>query len=299
MIDGLNHPGAKKGCRTCHGRGLRVVRDGALAVAVPCTCVGPCPLCAGSGFVAVGEGFRAPRRRCDCERVAQRARVFDAAQIPGRYADATLKSFKADGGLFAAFASANAYVARYKPGEENRGFVLHGKVGRGKTHLMVGILRELILRYGVTARFVEFTHLLADLKSSFGKGGGSDLIEPLAQVEVLAIDELGKGRNTEFEGTVLDELVSRRYNANAVVLATTNFEPKAATGYASSNLAADETLRNEPALIDRVGDRVFSRLREMTDFVAVIGEDWRESHRSGPGPGRPGAPPTSVPPARD
>ena len=69
----------------------------------------------------------------------------------------------------------------------------------------------------------SFSHLLADLKSGFDRGvGASSLLDPLVQVDVLAIDELGKGRNTEFEGTVLDELVSRRYNAAAPIIGTTN-----------------------------------------------------------------------------
>jgi DNA replication protein DnaC len=204
-------------------------------------------------------------------------RAFDAACIPGRYHEATLANFEMRKGSGPARIAAHAYAESYLPGQENRGLVLHGAVGRGKTHLMIGLLRELILRYGVTARFVEFTHLLADLKVSFERGGAADLLEPLSQVQVLAIDELGKGRNTAFEGTVLDELVSRRYNAAATILATTNYEPGAATHRAVPNIAEPE--QGAPALIDRVGDRVHSRLREMCDFVPVRGEDFRELSR--------------------
>lgn len=174
------------------------------------------------------------------------------------------------------------WLEDYAVGEENRGLVLHGKVGRGKTHLMVAMLRELVIRYGVSVRFVEFSHLLADLKSGFDHGlGAARLIDPLVRVDVLAIDELGKGRNTEFEGTVLDELISRRYNAAGTILATTNYAPDAPpTGRATANAAAVVLeSQKQPSLVDRVGPRVFSRLQEMSDFLEVGGPDHRRLSR--------------------
>ena len=212
-------------------------------------------------------------------------RMFDEVGIPGRYHAATLLNFRADKDRGATFQAVNAYIQGYQPGEENRGLILFGKVGRGKTHLMVGMLRELVLRYGVSARFIEFTHLLADLKVSFDRRyGAADLLEPLSRVQVLAIDELGKGRNTAFEGTVLDELVSRRYNAASTILATTNYEPGRPTGKHAANLAKPSD--DQPRLVDRVGERVYSRLREVCAFLPLMGDDYRETARLDPRRGR-------------
>ena len=105
------------------------------------------------------------------------------------------------------------------------------------------------------------------------------LIDPLVQVEVLGIDELGKGRNTQFEGTVLDELVSRRYNAERTIVATTNYAPDPSAGVRTPNLANVANRDARPALVDRVGDRVFSRLQEMCDFTPVHGPDYRATSR--------------------
>ena len=172
----------------------------------------------------------------------------------------------------------NKFLENYQAGHENRGLVLHGAVGRGKTHLLVALVRDLIFRYGITARFIEFSHLVGDLKAGFDVGRGThSLLDPLVRVDVLAVDELGKGRNTEFEGTVVDELVSRRYNSAGTILATTNYRPGQATGHGVGNLAQPK--KTEPMLTDRVGDRVYSRLREMCDFVECKGDDWRETHR--------------------
>lgn len=275
----LRHPAARLGCRECGGEGFVVGREGERAVATLCTCVGPCPQCGGTGLVAMSDAFRAPRRRCVCQAVLQRLRMFDAVGIPARHADSTRANFVPTSKLqVAVLMAVTKYLDDYDPKRENRGLVLYGAVGRGKTHLLVALLRELVFRHGVAARFVEFSHLLADLKAGFDSGrGAAELLDPLVGVTVLAIDELGKGRNTEFEGTVLDELVSRRYNAVLPILATTNFAPSPSTGRATAN-AADVQLgaAQAPSLVDRVGDRVFSRLRETADFVEVKGDDYRE-----------------------
>ena len=76
----------------------------------------------------------------------------------------------------------------------------------------------------------------------------------------------------------LDELISRRYNADLPIVATTNYAPGPSTGLKVGNAAdldANGKVRHRPALVDRVGPRVYSRLREMCDFIGVTGEDYR------------------------
>lgn len=274
------HPGADPACAVCGGLGHRVVRDGPWLGVARCTCCAdPCPACGGAGWV------RSPAGRgvvpCACRVAQARVERVASAQLPARYAHATLDAYDPARGDLAALTVCRRYVEAFQPGQTSRGLVLWGGIGRGKTHLVVAVARELVVRHGASVRFVEFSHLLADLKGSFERPGGShDLLDPLTACDVLVIDEIGKGRNTEFEGTVLDELVSRRYNAATVILGTTNFDPKGvATGLRAANAAQPELA---PNLVDRVGERVFSRLREMCDFVPVAGEDQRavEVHRA-------------------
>ena len=280
----LKHPGAKSDCRTCNGLGSVVVPDGEVARAAPCDCLERCPLCKGTGFVASSDQYRAPRARCACQVALARARAIDAVGIPARHATSTLarSSFVPQNReQTVVLGAVSQYLAAFEAGTPNRGLVLHGDVGRGKTHLLVALLRELVVSKGVRARFVEFSHLLADLKTGFDRGQGTAaLIDPLVEVDVLGIDELGKGRATEFEAMVIDEIISRRYNAMRPVLATSNFEPGEATGRSQGNAAARQLgMESAPTLRDRVGDRVYSRLRETCDFVPVQGDDYRELRR--------------------
>lgn len=53
----------------------------------------------------------------------------------------------------------------------------------------------------------------------------SERLTELAEVPLRAIDERGKGRLTDWERAIIDEVISRRSNAMRCTLATTNHEP--------------------------------------------------------------------------
>ena len=274
---------ARRDCPICKGTGIAFTSENELSVARRCSCVPECLRCLDSGTVTARVAGHVRTGRCRCQRPIDRARLYTAAQIPGRYTEATLESYTH--GLLqhapenmGVLEEVSRWMSGWKVGQENRGLVVWGPVGRGKTHLLVAIVRDLILRHGVPARFVEFTRLLGQLKSGYSEGrSGNEVIDPLIHIPVLAIDELGKGRLTDWELTIIDEIISRRYNAMACTLRSTNFRPAPATGSAPANAALVDI--NPQTLGDRVGDRVLSRLQEMCDFVELAGRDFRTIER--------------------
>jgi DNA replication protein DnaC len=250
-----------------------VTAQGRFAIAALPSDTPACVLCGGRGERLVEVNGNQCVARCRCQKMPDRIALFNRAQIPARHAKASFESFDKDlPDAMTGFLGAYRWVKSFHPGQGNRGLVLHGAVGRGKTHLLAAMLRELVFQHGIKVQFVEFTHLLSALKQGFEKGQGQGhTLDPLADIEVLAIDELGKGRNTDWELAVVDELISRRYNGMKTLLATTNYAPGVETG-AQANLALEGV---QQSLGDRVGDRTFSRLMEMVDFQWIQGDDFR------------------------
>ncbi len=268
-------PSGDPNCQHCAGAGYRVGPRGGRALATLCDCLPECERCGGTGerYVQQGRGMRVGR--CICQMLPDRVQLFNRSGIPARHASSSFRSFQPNKnpGSRTAYQFCAAWADSYRPKEENPGLVLMGEVGRGKTHLLVAMLHMLIMEKGVPCRFVEFSHLISEIKAGFDEGvGESRSVMPLADVPVLAIDELGKGRGTEFERVILDQLISRRYNALATILATTNYAFKGPTGLVESNLARPDRVQS---LGDRVGERNFSRLIEMCRGMPVGGEDYR------------------------
>ena len=272
------HPGANSNCKTCSGDSYVVVKGDTTAIAVVCDCVSACPSCDDTGFIPEDESRNSRLKPCVCGLVGTRIELFNRAFIPNRYAHCTLESYKPTVDQTPTIMGVSNFLNRYDPEDDDAmGFLLYGDVGRGKTHLMVAALRALIFKLGVTGRFVEFSLLLADLKASFEKiNDASTLVDPLYSVQVLAIDEMGKGRGSDWEKTVLDELISRRYNSLLTLLVTTNYRPGNASGISTPNLAKNNKV---PHLIDRVDTRVYSRLEQMCDFIPTSGPDYRKKPR--------------------
>jgi DNA replication protein DnaC len=286
-------PPSKSGprcCPQCHGRGYTFVRHGAAAAARICVCASPCPACGDVGYVSseqqrtfsekVGARTYEVMTPCGCRRRLERVAAFNAAALPSSVAAATFESYKpAVPEQGRALKVAQAFAHGYSADAPGRGFVLGGPVGTGKTHLVAAALSHLLLETGVKAHYVEISLLYSRIRRGFqdGKSGG-EIIGPLSEVEVLAIDEIGKGRGSNFEMETLDELIARRYNARRTTLFATNYplgpERKQASvrtapaGYRSS--AEHKDAGKEPELLrERVGERIYSRLCEMCEFVEL------------------------------
>lgn len=274
-------------CAQCGGRTYAIERKGDRAQARVCACSAVCRMCEGRGYVYSEQeaSFSAkvgPRKYevltpCICTLRTQRVARFNEVGLPGVVAHASFESYRAfNEAQDRARGVAKAFAHQFDKKAANKGFILSGPVGTGKTHLMGATLAHLVLEVGVQARYVEISLLYATIRRGFQEGkSGGEIIGPLSDVEVLAIDELGKGRGSQFELETLDELIARRYNANRTTLFATNYslEPerksvRGASGYTSTE-DTKNNLREAELLRERVGERIYSRLCEMCTFVEL------------------------------
>jgi len=215
---------------------------------------------------------------CPCRLVLQRVQRFNQAKLPARcglsFDDFIPANEEQDRARTAALGTARLY----RPESPSKGYVVSGPVGSGKTHLLCATLRHLTLEVGVHARYVEISFLFSAIRRGFSEGkSGLDAIQPLIDADVLAIDELGKGKGSPFELDTLDELIARRYNASRTTLFATNYglsterqraRGTAPDGYVNPLEHLSERAAEVP-LRDRVGERIWSRLHEMCHLIQL------------------------------
>jgi len=288
----MAEPSQSSTCRECGGAGYVVEQIlGHTARARRCTCQAACPRCGESGYVLVSNGPSAVAQVCSCRHVDERIAVFNRVGIPASVALASFETFRSWSPDHASSkAAAEDFARKFRSDQPTKGFLLYGRPGAGKTHLLAAALRYLALEKGVGCRYVEFMLLLSDIKAGFESNRGHmEVLRPLIQVPVLAIDELGKERGTDWERSMLDELISRRFNSGLTTLFATNYfleeRHVAETPGRLVNTKSGQFQRDAESmtLSQRVGDRIYSRLNEMCVFVKLDpGHDLRKD-RAGSG----------------
>ncbi len=211
------------------------------------------------GIVLAVDGGTFTEKECAKHVKYCEARALLSAGVGKRFLDCRLDTYTPTSeGQGSALKTITAYADNLltEDGMTDKGLLIVGPVGTGKTHLAVGVLRE-AHRLGSSIAFAQVPQVLADIRAGIGRGDeeAAKQIDMYSEVSVLALDDLGSERVTDWVREQLFLIINRRYEEMLPTIITSN-----------------DSLEGLEA---HVGQRIASRLAGMCIGVALDGPDYR------------------------
>lgn len=178
-------------------------------------------------------------------------RLMDRAAIPPRFKAKTFENFDTSD---QADANAHRVALEYANNFDEvlslgRCLILVGVPGTGKTHIACAIANQIIAT-GFSALFSSVGTLIKKLRSTWSRDSQKTEIEMLneiASVDLLIIDEVGVQYGSESEEVQIFEVINRRYEEMKPTIIISNLPVASEDG---------------KSLKDYLGERSFDRLRE-------------------------------------
>lgn len=135
-----------------------------------------------------------------------------------------------------------------------RSLVMLGATGTGKTHLAIGVLRHVVEKGG-TGLYRTAVDLVAGIRATYHRDAAraeAQVIDELVAVDLLVVDEIGRGLDTVHETAQLFRVLDARYRERKPVVLVTNL--------------------SQAKLVEALGEALIDRLRE--GGGALLTFDW-------------------------
>lgn len=217
-----------------------------------------CPHCDGYGNILDENGAR----MCSCVQQEEIVVNFEQARIPKRFTKETLDTFiPISSQSKAVLQKAKTYVNNYDK-ENSMGMYIYGPTGSGKTHLVVGILKEL-LQKGYSGVFYNIVDLLDAIRSTYDPqslGQIKTQLESDLNKQIFILDDFGVQRTSPWVADRLYALINRRYQDCKTLIVTSNI--------------------NMHDLELKVDKRLSSRIIGMCEEIEIKADDYRQRTRA-------------------
>jgi DNA replication protein DnaC len=217
----------------------------------------PFDLCDGTGFRYDEATNTAYDCRCRPQRVALAKARSLSAVIPRRYQDVAFERPPVTDIDPQVVAAVHRFVRTIDQQlDAGRGLWFMGPVGTGKTTLAM-LVSKAALKAGRSVAIYSLPRLLNEIRDGHrAERSHVDLLDRLASVDLLHLDDVGAERTTDWVLEELYSIVNARYEDNRSIVITTNLEDR-------------------QALREQITERTVSRLTEMCDELPVEGHDRR------------------------
>lgn len=185
------------------------------------------------------------------------AKLLGNSGMGARFRTRTFSTFCEDDMNKQAKQHAETFCAELRQNPQTRGLMLIGTCGCGKTHLAAAIVHQSAAD-GIPSMFIVVPELLAQIRASYGSDNiqtAEPIIYATKNIPLLILDDLGAEKESEWAREQLYLIINYRYEHTLPIIVTTN----------SSGTELEQKL----------GQRIVSRLAEMTMPVGIKAADYR------------------------
>ncbi len=209
-----------------------------------------CPRCGGTGFVDKGGVLEL----CDCRYEGVNLQKY--LNIPPRFISAEFENYIPISSSQKEAIEACVHYAHTFESKEGKGLTLIGPPQMGKTHLVVAILKTVYRKKRIRGIFFDTKDLLYRLQSYANTEKYQMFMNLLLNAPLLALDDLGSERLSDWRIETLSHIISHRYNFLKSTLITTN--------YPLLKQSEDEVAK---ALEERLSPAIVGKIYQMTDVI--------------------------------